>query len=155
MPAMPAMPVSELEAHLGFWLRFVSNHVSAGFQRRVEALGVTVSEWVALRTLYERGQLAPMALVEALGMTKGAVSKLVTRLEAAQLITRESDACDGRAQRIALSAAGRKLVPRLARAADDNDEAFFGHLSERDKSQLKKLMVDLVRTHGLREIPVE
>jgi DNA-binding MarR family transcriptional regulator len=149
------MPVSELETHLGFWLRFVSNHVSAGFKRRVEELGVTVSEWVALRTLYERGDAAPMALVEMLGMTKGAVSKLVARLEASELITRESDQHDGRAQRIALTTAGRKLVPRLARAADDNDQAFFGHLGEREKKQLMKLMIDLVRTHGLREVPVD
>lgn len=147
--------VSELEAHIGFWLRFVSNHVSASFARRVEAHGVTVSEWVALRTLYERGELAPMALVEALGMTKGAVSKLVARLEAAQWLSRASDDQDGRAQRITLTATGRKLVPKLARIADENDAAFFGHLSAREQKQLKQMMIDLVRTHGLRAVPVE
>jgi DNA-binding MarR family transcriptional regulator len=148
------MPTSDLEDHLGFWMRFVSNQVSASFQRRVEALGVTVSEWVALRVLYERGELAPMSLVEALGMTKGAVSKLVGRLETAQLLRRENDVNDGRSQRIALTAAGRKLVPQLARAADDNDEEFFGHLGKREQKQLKKMLIDLVRTHGWREIPV-
>jgi DNA-binding MarR family transcriptional regulator len=147
--------VSPLEAHLGFWLRFVSNHVSESFRRRVEALGVTVSEWVALRTLYEHGGLPPMALVETLGMTKGAVSKLVARLEAGQLVTRESDEHDGRAQRIALSPAGKKLVPRLARAADENDAAFFGHLSARERQQLEQTLIDLVRMHGLRDVPVD
>jgi DNA-binding MarR family transcriptional regulator len=149
------MAISGLEDHLGFWLRFVSNQVSASFQRRVAALGVTVSEWVALRTLCERGELSPMTLVDALGMTKGAISKLVARLEVAGLLCRESDEHDGRAQRISLTAAGRTLVRQLARAADDNDEEFFGHLGEREQAQLKKMMTDLVRTHGWREIPVD
>ncbi|MEG2964613.1 MAG: MarR family transcriptional regulator, partial [Janthinobacterium sp.] len=43
--------VSELEAHLGYWLRFVSNHVSHSFQKKAEANGVTVSEWVVLREM--------------------------------------------------------------------------------------------------------
>ncbi|MET0284335.1 MAG: MarR family transcriptional regulator [Polyangiales bacterium] len=147
--------ISALESHLGFWLRFVSNHVSESFRRRVEALGVTVSEWVALRTLHERGALPPMALVETLGMTKGAVSKLVARLESARLITRESDPDDGRSQRIALSPGGKKLLPKLARAADENDARFFGHLGARERKQLETTLIELVRKHGLREVPVD
>lgn len=33
-------PPSSLEAHLGFWLRFVSNHVSARFQQQLEEKGL-------------------------------------------------------------------------------------------------------------------
>ena len=29
-----SVSVSELEAHLGYWLRFVSNHVSHSFQKK-------------------------------------------------------------------------------------------------------------------------
>ena len=32
--------ISPLEAHLGFWMRAVSNQVSQGFKRKVEARGV-------------------------------------------------------------------------------------------------------------------
>ena len=39
--------VSCLEEHLGYWLRLVSNNVSASFARRLEKLDVSVSEWVA------------------------------------------------------------------------------------------------------------
>ncbi len=73
--------VSSLETHAGFWLRFVSNHVSSRFKKLVEARGVTVSDWVALRTLLERQATTHSDLIEALGMTKGAASKVVTRLE--------------------------------------------------------------------------
>jgi hypothetical protein len=36
--------ISELEKHVGYWLRFVSNHVSYAFMQKVEATGVTIAE---------------------------------------------------------------------------------------------------------------
>ena len=140
---------------MGFWLRFVSNYVSAGFQRLVEAHGVSVSEWVALRQLYGVGEATAAELMDALGMTKGAVSKIITRLQHKGLVSRATVDADRRAQQIVLSSAGRKLVPRLARLADANDEAFFGHLDPAVREQLARAMQDLVRTHELKQIPVQ
>ena len=81
MRRTPRSAVSPLDAHLGFWLRFVSNHVSARFSQLVEDEGCTVTEWVALRTLFDKTQTTHAELIQALGMTKGAASKVVTRLE--------------------------------------------------------------------------
>ncbi|MHB1328206.1 MAG: MarR family winged helix-turn-helix transcriptional regulator [Gemmatimonadales bacterium] len=147
--------VSALDSHLGFWLRFVSNHVSAGFRRRVEASGVSVAEWVALRTLYDSGQGSPGMLVAALGMTKGAVSKVVDRLEAKGLVRQRPSREDGRARDVILTEKGRALVPRLAQLANENDAAFFGHLSAARRAQLTALLRSLVKHHGLEQVPVE
>ncbi len=147
--------VSPLESHLGFWLRFVSNHVSGQFKRVVEANGVSVSEWVALRQLYNVGEASAAELMDALGMTKGAVSKIVTRLQDKGLVTRVAVDADRRAQQIVLSSAGSKLVPKLARLADDNDNVFFGHLDPVLRAQLSSAMQDIVRTHQLKQLPVE
>ncbi len=154
--SQPAPPVSALEDHLGFWLRFVSNHVSARFRGLVEANGVTVSEWVALRQLYQSPEpSAPRALIDALGMTKGAVSKVLDRLERKGLAERRSDPEDGRAQGIVLTAKGRRLVPRLAALADENDAHFFGPLAPAVRRQLSDTMRELVRMHGLKQVPTE
>ncbi|MEC5385269.1 MarR family transcriptional regulator [Uliginosibacterium sp. H3] len=147
--------ISDLETHIGFWLRFVSNHVSGQFRRRVEAHGVSVSEWVALRQLFTANGTSASALMDALGMTKGAVSKIVTRLEAKGLIERAADTTDRRAQSLVLTTAGRALVPTLAQEADENDAAFFGHLTPAQQQRLIATMQDIVRQHGLKEIPVE
>jgi hypothetical protein len=40
---------SSLESHLGYWLRYVSNHVSHAFALKLAALEVTAAEWVVLR----------------------------------------------------------------------------------------------------------
>ncbi|MBN9518792.1 winged helix-turn-helix transcriptional regulator [bacterium] len=150
---MPTEP-SPLDAHVGFWLRFVSNHVSHAFRQKVEAHGVTVAEWVVLRQSLAAGAVAPSALAEALGMTRGAVSKLVDRLLAKKLVTRTVGAGDKRFQTVALTPAGRKLVPTLAALADANDAEFFGHLGVGQRAALVEVMKDVVRRHGLKDVPV-
>lgn len=147
-------PVSGLEAHAGFWLRFVSNHVSAEFSRLMEGEGISVSEWVALRRLFDAGEAAPSELMSALGMTKGAISKVVTRLEEKGLVTRAALDDDARARKISLAAAGRALVPRLAALADQNDEIFFGPLSPSRREQLVEILKELVDVHQLRQVPL-
>ena len=144
---------SPLEAHLGFWLRFVSNHVSIRFQQLLEEKGVTVTEWVALRTLWSRDETTHSELIQALGMTKGAASKVVSRLEEKGLAARQL--ADGRAreQCLALTAAGKALVPKLAALADTNDDHFFGHLPAKERQALTQAMRALVQHHQLKEIP--
>ena len=153
-PSPPPSAVSALDAHLGFWMRFVSNQVSAEFARTVEARGVSVSDWVALRALYDRTETTHASLVAALGMTKGAVSKVVSRLQDKGLVTRAAHAADARAQVLALTRAGRALVPALARDADANDDRFFGHLSARQRRELMATLQEMVRLHQLEQIPV-
>ena len=153
-PRTPPRPVSPLDAHLGFWMRFVSNQVSAEFERAVEARGVSVSEWVALRTLFDQAEATHAALMAALGMTKGAVSKVVSKLQDKGLVTRAAHAVDARAQVLALTPDGRALVPALARDADANDDRFFGHLSAQQRRELTALLQEMVRLHRLTQVPV-
>ncbi len=142
-----------LEAHLGFWLRFVSNHVSIRFQQQLEAKGVTVTDWVALRTLWAQPDTSHARLIQALGMTKGAASKVVSRLEDKGLAQRHLAEGRTRAQSLTLTPAGRALVPKLAQLADANDEHFFGHLPAPQRGALVDAMQALVRHHQLQEIP--
>ena len=148
-----APPVSDLETHLGYWLRMVSNAVSQSFARRVEAEGVTVAEWVFLRMLWDIDPVAPSLLAGRMGMTKGAISKLADRLIGKALVERRADPVDGRAQILSLTGAGRALVPRLAALADVNDAAFFGTLSPEDRNDLERLLRKIVMDRKLTDVP--
>ena len=94
---------SHLTSHLGFWLRFVSNHVSHAFARKLEDRDVTVAEWVLLRELYDVDHIAPSRLAERMGMTRGAITKLADRLIAKRLVSRRANPDDARAQTLAPS----------------------------------------------------
>jgi DNA-binding MarR family transcriptional regulator len=128
--------VSPLEAHLGFWLRYVSNHVTLAFQAKLATLDVGIGEWVMLRALFDHDELAPSELAESMGMTRGAGT------------------ADRRWHRLALTAPGRRLVPRLAALADRNDVVFFGHLAPEDRALIEATMRDIVERHGLRAVPM-
>jgi DNA-binding MarR family transcriptional regulator len=147
-------PASALTAHLGYWLRYVSNNVSHAFARKLEGRGATVAEWVLLRELYDAEALPPSRLADRLGMTRGAITKLADRLIAKLLIAREADARDGRAQTLALTKKGEKLVPELASLADANDAEFFGDLTREERAGLKRLLKRIVERRGLEEVPV-
>lgn len=147
--------VSPLDAHLGYWLRFVSNQVSHAFSRKVATRNVSVTEWVILRELFDGESVVPSVLADRMGMTRGGISKLADRLVTKGLVTRTTDDEDRRYQALALTAQGRALVPALARMADENDEEFFGDLSAADRRKIETAMRDIVRRRGLKTVPVE
>ncbi len=72
--------VASLGDHLGYWLRMVSNAVSQDFARRVSGEGMIVAEWILMRELYDVETMAPSALADRMGMTRGGVSKLADKL---------------------------------------------------------------------------
>jgi DNA-binding MarR family transcriptional regulator len=150
-----SQPVSDLSVHLGYWLRYVSNHVSQAFAREVESSGVTVAEWVLMRQLLDMQPIAPSRLAERMGMTRGAVTKLANRLIAKSMLVRVADPEDGRAQTLALTRSGRSLVPKLAALADANDAEFFDHLAPEDRTALFRILREIVERRGLKSLPVD
>jgi DNA-binding MarR family transcriptional regulator len=148
--------VNRPEQHLGYWLTFVSSKAVTSLARRLEAHGVSVSEWVALRKLYD--QPAPISismLADSMWMTKAPISRLVERLAQKELVNRQDSRDDGRAQQIWLNSMGRKLVPKLAAAANENDEAFFGDLPANARVALMGLMQKIAEKSRLTQNPSE
>lgn len=150
-----ALPVSDLTVHLGFWLRAVSNHVSQGFAARLAAKHVTVAEWVMLRALYDQPPTPPSRLADAMGMTRGAITKLADRLIAKTLVTRTASPDDGRAQTLTLTRSGSALVPELAALADRNDAESFAALSQGQRETLLHLLRHLAEHNRITTMPTD
>lgn len=148
-------PVSELSDHLGFWLRAVSNHVSHAFARKLAASGVTVAEWVMMRSMYGTDPIAPSRLADDMGMTRGAITKLASRLIDKALVARAASPDDARAQTLALTPEGAALVPELAALADRNDADCFGHMPDADRETLERLLKQLAEIGGVTTIPTD
>ncbi len=147
--------ISRLETHLGYWLRFVSNHVSESFAKALQARHFTVAEWVALCQLYDHPKMLATELAELLGMTRGAVSKILVKLEAKGLIDRITQPEDKRSQGLSLTSEGRQILPELAKLADENDAYFFGCLDAQEKTQLRNLLQKLVQKHQWYDLPLD
>jgi DNA-binding MarR family transcriptional regulator len=155
LPVEKKREISDLECHVGYWMRFVSNHVTHAFKRKLEGKEVTVAEWALMRQMFDAGPTNPSHLAEQMGMTRGAISKLIDRLCDKGLVERTSLKTDRRFQTVALTPKGRRLVPALADLADSNDREFFGHLSERQQSEIMFMLKDIVDRHGWKAVPVD
>ena len=147
--------ISDLTAHIGFWLRMVSNHVSHAFAAKLAGKAVTVAEWSLMRTLYGKEPIPPSRVADEMGMTRGAITKLADRLVAKSLVMREPSENDGRAQTLALTDRGSELVPALATLADRNDAEFFGCLTASERETLERLLKSLAERGHMTAIPTE
>ncbi|HEX3986013.1 MAG TPA: MarR family transcriptional regulator [Acidobacteriaceae bacterium] len=143
-----------LESHLGYWLRRVSNTVSGEFARSLHARQTSVAEWVLLRQLHEREQATPGELAEALTMTRGAISKVIDKLQEKGWIRSKVNPEDNRGQLLSLTPMGRRKLPKLAQIADRNDQQFFACLDADDRAALKRLLSKIAEHHQIRDVPI-
>lgn len=147
--------LSGLEDHLGYWLRHVSSHVSGEFARALQARQVSVAEWVALRHIYDHPAITPGELASAIGITRGAVSKVLDKLQTKQWITVAAGVEDSRSRQVMLTPAGLAVLPELAEIADANDARFFDSLTRDEQDTLKRLLQKLAQIHQWQDMPIE
>lgn len=146
-------PTGSLDDYLGLWLGLVATHVSARLDRALAGRGFSATDWLAVRALFHQPESTHQNLIHALGMTKGAVSKLVTRLEQRGLMQRCNPDGDQRVQNLSLTAAGDAMVHELTGIADDNEDFFFTCLTEEERTRLLQTLRQLVHRHRLLAFP--
>ncbi|MBS1958497.1 MAG: MarR family transcriptional regulator [Bdellovibrionales bacterium] len=156
MARIQKLEASKLTVHVGYWMRLVSNNVSHSFRRKLESSGVTVAEWVILREMYSGDDTtSPSIVAELTGLTRGAVSKLVSRLLEKGLVLRDESSNDRRYQDIKLTAKAIALIPKLASLADQNDEEFFAKLTKSERNQLIEILQKLAKLHQIKTKPID
>lgn len=150
-----AKHIPELESHLGYWMRRVSNAVSGEFSRALQEKQTSIAEWVLLRELYKREKAASGELAAKMGLTRGAVSKIVDKLKAKGWVQTEGQKGDSRFRVLSLTPAGSRSLPILAKIADRNDESFFGCLSASEKSVFRELLVKIAEHNCIHDVPTD
>lgn len=154
LPGPEAHPVT-LQTHLGYWLRLVSNQVSGGFARALQARDLSVAEWVALNQIAVGRDVNPAEIAAATGMTRGAITKVLDKLEHKKWISRRISEHDHRVQRLSLTRQGRRVLPDLTRIADHNDAQCFGTLDGTERSVLRGLLQKVAAALPLATVPID
>lgn len=144
----------DLESHLGYWLRRVSNHVSGAFARALQTRHISVAEWVVMCHVQRCQGITPGEVAEMLDLTRGAVSKVIDKLEAKKWIARSTKPQDGRVQLLSLTRLGSRILPELAKIADENDRQFFEGLDPEDRAALRRLLGKLTELNQIRDVPI-
>jgi DNA-binding MarR family transcriptional regulator len=130
---------------LSYRLHQVANLLSRGAEMRYRReVGVSLWEWRTIALL--GGTIEPQSLNElarAAGVDKAQMSRVVSGLTRRKLISRETDANDGRGIRLSLTRAGAKVYQQLIAAAAERNDAFLGCLSAKERACLDQVMTKL------------
>lgn len=138
---------SNIEDHLGYWLRCLSNFVSSSFEKKLSNYDISVAQWVILRILFENSGITLNLAAQLVGVDKSSLSRLVERLVQRGLINR-TEGNDRRSIELSLTVTGKELVPKLAILADENDDFFFKTLTNRQKKDLLLIIQTLLTANG-------
>lgn len=123
-----------LRTHTRFW-----GQIEAQMQRDV---GLTMPRYDVLAHLnMAGGRLGLSELASSIALSPSGLSKLLDRMDAAGLITREPDPDDARASIATITARGRALVRKARASHHDLLRKTFGNaLNDRDIADLTRIM---------------
>ncbi len=124
-----------LERNFGFLVNDVARLLRTTFDRRVRALGLTRSQWWVLTHLFRQDGITQSDLAEILDIEKATLGRLLDRMEAKDMVRRQTDDNDRRAKRVYLTAEVESSVQTMRTiAAEMRRDALFG-LSRSDREQ--------------------
>lgn len=131
---------------LGFLVNRVASVIRAGFEHELAPHGVTAKQWPVLRLALELDHPRPSEMAEAMGIDRGAVTRLIDRLVEKGLVVRAGDPTDLRAARVELTEKGRTLVPVLAKIAHTRNEAAVRDLKPSERTALIRSLKSVLET---------
>ena len=124
------------EKNFAFLIHDVARLMKCAFDRRINELGLTRSQWFAIAFLRRTDGLTQQQLADQMDIERGPLSKILTRLEKTGWIRKIPDAHDKRANRIFLSEAIQDTLPMLQQEAEELINYALGDLSDESREQL-------------------
>ncbi len=132
------------------WFRLLrlQTRINLSITTRVREIGLSVPQCDVLTTLTEREGISQQDLATRLYVTKGNISGLIDRLEAAKLVERRSIEGDRRSHAIFLTPQGRTLAEQGIEVQRRFVIETLGRMSAEDLKKFESLIVttrDLIR----------
>lgn len=117
---------------LPFEIGETAHALRKAFDRRAVGLGVTRAQWKVLFRLTRQPGLRQIELADMLDIEPITLSRIVDRLEEADLVERRPDPSDRRAWRLHVTARAQPLIAKLRAVADDIISEAFGGIDPND-----------------------
>ena len=114
------------------------------FTRRAAALGVTGAQWKVLFKLSRMPGIRQVELADLLDIEPITLTRILDRLQEADLIERVADPADRRAWRLHVTAKAKPLVEKLRAIADEMTAEAFAGINSKDIETTRRVLA-LVR----------
>ena len=108
-----------LEDQLCFALYAATNAITRSYRPRLEAHGLTYSQYLVMLALWQEGSMTPGQIARRLRLGANAMPPILRQLEANGLIARAVDQADRRRVTIALTERGRRIEQAASIAQEE------------------------------------
>ena len=125
---------------IGLHLTRTAKAVSRAFDDALAEVGGSLPQWVILVSLKNNTHDAQRELAEAVGIEGPTLTHHLNRMENAGLVTRRRDPTNRRVQHVELTALGDKTFFALLDAVIAFDQRLRDGLSERQLTDLRRLL---------------
>lgn len=102
--------------------------------------GLSTQELTILRLLHSSGPMNQQELGTACNLDKTTITELIDSLQDANFVRREVNASDRRAKQIVLTAAGKRVLTKASRLAEEIENEFVDLLTNREWSTVQKCL---------------
>jgi MarR family transcriptional regulator, 2-MHQ and catechol-resistance regulon repressor len=111
--------------------------------RSIESFDVGLSDFAVLEMLLHKGPQPVNEIGRRIGLTSGAITAAVDRLEACEFVAREAHPSDRRARVVRLTARGRKHAAKLFAGHKTALDSAAGALTKSERATLIQLLKKL------------
>ncbi|MEO7520175.1 MAG: MarR family transcriptional regulator [Gemmatimonas sp.] len=134
-------------------LRGAASHVERTIARALEPFGLTTAQFSTLQVLLaaETESLGCSEIAQRLGGPGPDVTRLIDRLEAAGLVSRDRSQIDRRLVHARITVAGRKAVDDAAPSVNQAEEQAMSSLAATERLALARLLASVQKScpgHG-------
>jgi MarR family transcriptional regulator, transcriptional regulator for hemolysin len=138
---------------LPFEIAETGHALRKAFDRRAVGMGVTRAQWKVLFRLERQPGLRQIELADLLDIEPITLSRIIDRLEEAELVERVADPADRRAWRLHVTARAEPLIVKLRRVADEMIAEAFAGIDPKD-IEITRQVLGRVRENATRAAPL-
>lgn len=142
---MTSPMVPDPERSLGFLIHDVARLLRRSFNRGVQALGLTQTQWRAIAQLSRNEGINQVTLADILEVQPISLARLLDRMQASGLVERRPDPRDRRAVQLYLTAEAEPILAALRKQAADTHNQALGGMAEEGHAQLIEALQILKR----------
>ncbi len=128
-----------------FWLNRLAATMRDSFNEALKDEDISWPQWQILNLLYHEAADTPALLADGMGVDRSAVTRLLDRLAAKQMLERHHDDGDRRSIRITLTTVGKARIGSLNQAALEHQQRFLSELPATELRGLKGNLQKLLR----------
>jgi len=148
--------MTSIDEPIGLFVARVARNLSRSFDTALETHDSNVASWLVLASLAGGLRRTQRAIADDIGIDAATITYHLNRMESAELVRRERDPADRRAQRVELSDTGRDHFFALLETVQDFDRQLRAGFSNRDLATLRRLLgrlADNAAAHHHRKEP--